>query len=357
MSIFTRTNFVRRSLMLAAVCGASAAAMSAQTSKPAATTQGQAVAAPAVDFKSYISPVFATSAVADDAVSSSSSSSTADDVATVSTDPLHLNAMQYNGRRRYGRPRYRGGNTNADGSNKWMFYGGAGLAQPAGNTWKYFTPSYGIQVGGGRQFSKNFAVPIEFDYDRFGLTGQTIYNQLTLYTDATNLYNTSAASGCQTNPTNCATAPNPLDGNAHVWSFSVDPTYTLAGGTTGDGAGVYVVAGVGFYHKVTNFLTPESEEYCDPYYGICEPIEVNGVYDHYTSNAPGFSAGLGATYKYSHFSGERFYVEARYVFVDNSQRAGVTVNTINASNIFVANDFPANSNRTSYFPIKAGIRF
>jgi hypothetical protein len=259
--------------------------------------------------------------------------------------------MQY-GRPRYGRPRYRGGNTNPDGSNKWTAYGGFGLQQPIGNTWHYYTPSWGLQVGFGRQFSKKFALPIEFDYDNAGLTGQTLYNQLTLYNNDINYY-------CNLNPTTCAndgvTPFGSLDGNMHTWSFSIDPTETFAQGETW---GAYAVQGVGFYHKVTNFLSPEEEEYCDPYYGICEPIEANAVVDHYTSNAPGFSAGLGLTYKFSHFSGERFYAEARYVLVLDAQRQGVTVfSPVNATTVAETNDFPANSNRTTYIPIKFGIRF
>jgi hypothetical protein len=78
---------------------------------------------------------------------------------------------------------------------------------------------------------------------------------------------------------------------------------------------------------------------------------------HYTSNAPGFSGGFGLTYKFSRFSNERFYAEARYVFVDNAHRAGVTVTSPVASTYAEANDFPANSNHTTYFPIKFGIRF
>ena len=79
--------------------------------------------------------------------------------------------------------------------------------------------------------------------------------------------------------------------------------------------------------------------------------------DHYTSNAPGFNAGFGLTYKFSRFSNERFYGEVRYVFMDNSYRPGVTVNPNVASTYLDTNDFPANSNRTTYFPIKFGIRF
>ena len=205
------------------------------------------------------------------------SSSTTEQVATpvteasiVPTTPNFAEMMQYGGgqRQRYGRPRYRGSNTNADGSNKYIFYGGFGLQQPVGNTWHYYTPSYGFQVGGGRQFSKHFALPIEFNYDHMGLTGQTLTNQINLYNNGINYF-------CNLNATECATDGvtdySALDGNAHVWSFTVDPTYTFF---QGESVGAYAVAGVGFYHKVTNFLAPEEEEYCDPFYGICEPIEV-----------------------------------------------------------------------------------
>jgi len=336
MSIFTRSNFVRRSFTLAAICGASVAVMSAQNSQPSAQSSqpvAQTVTAPLVNFKMLALDSSL------DAVSSSSSSTTDDEASVVTADPLHLNAMQYNGRRRYGRPRYRGGNTNPDGSSKWIFYGGGGLSQPTGNTWKYFTPSWGLQIGGGRQFSAHFAVPVEFDYDHFGLTGQTLRNQSTLYFG-------------DPNP-----ADNGLDANAHTWSFSIDPTYTLFNGVTGDGFGLYVVGDVGFYHKVTNFTIPQEEEYCDPYYGICEPIEVQGTFDHYTSNAPGFGGGFGITYKFSHFSNERLYGEARYVFVANSQRQGFTAANENTTTYNGWNFFPANSNRTTYLPIKFGIRF
>jgi hypothetical protein len=265
------------------------------------------------------------------------------------------NYFQYGGgqRARYGRPRYRGANTNADGSNKWTAYFGAGLQQPIGNTFKYDTPSWAIQGGFGRQYSKNFAVPIEFDYDNMGLTGQTLGNQLALYNTDTAYYCTYI------NPSLCASYGGAsalelasLDGNAHVWSFSIDPTYTFL---HGESLGAYAVAGVGFYHKVTNFTTVEEEEEC---YYYCETYEGNAVIDHYSSNAPGFSAGFGVTYKFSRFSGERFYGEVRYVFMDNSYRPGVTINSpVNTTTVNETNDFPANSNHTTYFPIKVGIRF
>jgi hypothetical protein len=128
-----------------------------------------------------------------------------------------------------------------------------------------------------------------------------------------------------------------------------------------------VVAGVGFYHKVANFTTPETVQGYD-YFGYPIEYTADETIDHYTSNAPGFSGGFGITYKFSRFSNERFYLEARYVFVDNSQRYGYTVNDIptpdslarpqySAASPDPNNLYPANSNRTTYIPIKVGIRF
>jgi hypothetical protein len=289
----------------------------------------------------------------------SSSSDAATDTTTTteaSVNPVvganFANMMQYGGgqRRRYGAPRYRGSNTNQDGSPKYTFFGGVGLVQPVGNTWHYYTPSYGFQVGGGRQFNNKLALTLDFDFDHLGLTGQTIGNQLTLYNNDINYY-------CSLNPAYCnangVTDYSSLDGNGHVWSFTLDPTYTFFQGKT---VGAYAVAGVGYYHKVTNFTTPATGVGYDPYYGYYE-YTANQVIDHYTSNAPGFSGGFGVTYKFSRFSNERFYAEARYVFVDNSYRPGVTVNSPVATTYQLSNDFPANSNHTTYFPIKVGLRF
>jgi len=341
------SSFLRGALMLTAAL--SCAAMSAQTTDEATTT----------------TPVKVTAALPA-SMASTAYSSSADQTAAspanvnmaMNMTPFNfLNAMQYGSGSRGGAPRYRGGNSNADGSSKWIFFGGAGISMPGGGTTSStFTPNYSFQVGGGRQFSKKLALPIEFDYNRFGMSGTTLANQEQVYATMATQYN-NAHPGCTatstTNP--CAYAPNPLDGNMHVWSFTVDPTETFS---QSDTLGIYAVEGVGFYHKVSDFLTPQSGIYFDPYYG---PIQytANAVVDHYTSNAVGFNGGLGVTYKFSRFSSERFYAEVRYVFVDNSLRNGITIANMNSSanNYLVANDFPANSNHTSYLPINVGIRF
>jgi hypothetical protein len=280
-------------------------------------------------------------------VNYSSSSSPSDADAALPADPgtliLSGSGLQPPPRRHYGSPRYNDNMHNADGSNKWTFVGAVGLTLPTGNTYHYFNTNYAFQVGGGRNFNKRFGVLAQFDYDHFGINGATLNNQSTIY-------NTDLGFGI------------PVDGNNHIWSFTLNPIYNFY---QADKVGAYVVGGVGFYHKVTNFVTPETEQVLT-FFGP-EDFTANEVFDHYTSNAPGFNGGFGLTYKFSRFADERFFAEARYVFIDNSQRTGLTVadsttppygTTANPGSTYTgSNFFPANSNRTTYIPVKVGIRF
>ena len=313
--------------------------VSAQTATPTAQTQSaDLLQTPALNTSSSTAQLFSSSSDQDAATPATTEASV-----NPASAVNFANYMQYGGgqRRRYGRPTYRGNNTTADGTPKYTFEVGAGFTQPLGNTWHYLTTSYGISVGGGRNFDRHLGVLLQFDYDHFGFTGQTLANQSYLYFNDTNA------------------SDNGLDGSSHIWSFSVDPVYTLSRGDKG-GWGEYLVAGVGFYHKVANFTVPTEEEQC---YYYCEIGYVNATFDHYTSNAPGFSGGFGVTYKFSRFSNERFFGEARYVFIDNSQRQGYTAATTNpltgiSTTGYVGNDlYPANSNKTTYIPVKFGLRF
>lgn len=322
-----QSNATRQLLMLSIFAGVGAAPIVAQT----AVTAGQAqdtVQTPTID-------------ATRNAMSSSSSSADAGDglvteASVHAVGPNFSEMMQYGGRQRYGRPRYRGGNTNPDGSEKYTFFAGVGFTQPVGNTYHYLTPSYGFQVGGGRNFDKTFGLMAQFDYDNFGFNARTLGNQSNVYN---NTFGPGAVSG--------------LDGNSHVWSFTVDPTVSIYSGA---GLGAYVVGGAGFYHKTANFQEPAAGLCYDVYYGYYQ-CTANQTIDKYTSNAPGFNGGLGLTYKFSRFSNERFYVEARYVFVDNSQRKGVTVATASPAQQNQTDFYPANSNRTTYVPVKVGVRF
>ncbi len=62
-----------------------------------------------------------------------------------------------------------------------------------------------------------------------------------------------------------------LDGNSHIWSFTLNPIVNYY---TSDTFGAYVIGGVGFYHKTADFTVPAIGTYCDPFYG-CYQYQAN----------------------------------------------------------------------------------
>jgi hypothetical protein len=324
----------QRTITVLAVLGAGVAVMGAQTSTRASSQTGivaqQPSAQPSLNFQ----------IPANDALFSSSANENADvptiEASVMPTTPGFAKIMQYGRGQGYNPARYRNSYTNEDGSNRYIAYIGGGLAVPVGDTQKYLTENFGLEAGVGPRFNKRFAVPIEFDFDYFGFTKQALDNQIDIYDSL--FSEPHAVNGL-------------LGGNSHIWSFSLQPTYTVYSGDSWEG---YIVGGVGFYHKVANFTLP-SEFDCGYYYYSCGYFNL----DHYTSNAPGYDGGIGVTYKISPDSSARFYAEARYVFIDNSRRAGIMNNSASIASIndTTTDFYPANSNRTTYIPIMFGIRF
>lgn len=315
---------VARIAAVAAFACASAVGLNAQQPGAGRVPSAAQVVAPALDLSDRAGVSY----------SSSVESLAGVETASLEFRGLPEDASQPPPRRRYGRRRYSDSSHNADGSNKYMAMAGVGIAQPVGNTYHYLNPSYALQGGVGRNFDQHFALVLQVDYDHFGFNGRTLANQSVLYYGATG---------------------QGLDGTSHVLSISIDPTFTFY---SHQNVGAYVVGGVGFYHKTANFTVPTVGSYCNPY-PYCSQYQANETIDKYTSNAPGFNGGFGLTFKPSQFAEERFYVEARYVYIENSQRYGITPSSsIAIQNAYTgSNYYPANSNRTSYLPIKAGIRF
>ena len=324
----TVSDIVCRTAMLTAVLGASVAVMGAQTLDASATPSQSAGTVVAT-------PQYSSSISSDDASTPADTASAPVAANTqLASNALHMNlfgnAMQYGGRQSYGRPRYRGSNTNADGSAKWDFYVGAGLTLPTQKTNTNNTTSWAFQGGGGRMFNRHLGANLEFGYDNFGLSAYSMTNYLT-YTGLGSA--TSNQYG--------------ISGNMHVWNFSIQPIYKFAGSS---GLGGFITGGAGFYHKVTNFQAPS--QVCSYYYGC---YTVNEAFDHYTSNAPGFDIGGGVTYKFSRFSNQELYIDARYVYMANQAKSGV--NASNYTNYTGNNYYPDNSLTTTYIPVKVGLRF
>ena len=282
---------------------------------------------------------------------SSSSSLSSSEIATsidrvnLTADPSGSPGMDGNmqpppRRRRYGRPNYNDRWHNSDGSSRVAFVAGVGLNVPAGDaTSNYLSTNFRFEVGGGINFSKKLAVMLQFDYDRFGVPGKILRNQQSLYNNLGFVDSTGT-------PVDFSG----LDGNAHIWSFSVNPTINFYQGET---VGAYAVVGGGFYHKVTNFTLPQLGTGYNYYYGPYQ-YTYNQNIDTYTSNAPGVTGGIGATYKFSRFANQRFFAEARYVHTFNQYRAG-DPNYSGAGTPY--NLYPPNSNESTYIPITVGLRF
>ena len=338
--------FARRTAALALVAGASTLAAHAQQ---AVSVDGQKAA---LTLTASVSQPLNLASVA--AINySSSTEEVAAPVDSSAAGTLDLSGLsselQPPPRRRYGRPRYNDSSHNPDGSNKYTFIAGAGASSPVNDFSNYNNLSYGFQVGVGRNFNKKVALILQYDFDRFGYKGATLQNQLNLYNYIINVQNSTQPAANQ------IPLLGALDGSAHVWSFTLNPTYQIY---TGQGLGAYVVGGFGFYHKAANFTTPATGVGYDPYYGYYQ-YTANEPIDQYFSNAVGFNGGFGLTFKPSRFANERFYAEVRYHYMVNSLRSGITIaNVTTAPSSTNFNDlYPQNSHRTAFIPVKVGIRF
>ena len=313
----------------------------AAPSAPVSSTASQEVPTPALKTLNFDLQA-ALHAPLDPSSSSSSSSTTGDSAAaadrlSLEADPGGDGNMQPPPRRRrYGQPNYNDRWHNSDGSNRIAFLAGVGLNVPVGSaSSNYLGTNFRFEAGAGINFSQKLAVLFQFDYDRFSIPGNILQNQEILYSKIDTVDSFAG-----------------LDGNAHIWSLSVNPTLTFY---QGDKWGGYGVVGAGFYHKVSNFTVPSVQEYCD-YYGYCYQYQANQIIDHYFSNAPGVTGGAGLTYKLSKFANQKLFAEVRFVHTFNSARLGDPTYT-GSTNGQAGNLYPPNSNETSYIPITVGIKF
>jgi hypothetical protein len=156
---------------------------------------------------------------------------------------------------------------------------GGGFNAPV-NT-PHITWGWNVNVGGGYNFDKRFAMLVEYQFIKDKLPGYLIAQ--------------TGADG----------------GNAHIWSFTLAPVVSLFPNSQND---VYVTGGGGFYRKVTNFTNPVPALYCSFYY--CSVVSVNQVIGHFSSNQGGWNIGAG----YQHRMGGMFndskmklFAEARYL--------------------------------------------
>lgn len=189
---------------------------------------------------------------------------------------------------------------------------GAGFDAPVGNTKTAQTWGYNIKLGGGWNFNPKFGVLLEYEFNRTGIPDSV-------------LAAVAAESG-----------NSDLNGNVHVWGFSLDPVYYYK--TTGSWGG-YVTGGGGFYRKLTTFSTPVYLGIgCDYFYG-CYPQYSNETVSHFSSNQGGLNIGTGFTHNIG--NGAKLYAEARYLWVNSPSSSATQVG----------------SGTVSMIPVTFGVRF
>ncbi len=196
------------------------------------------------------------------------------------------------------------------------FEAGGGANPPAGGTQQsYITWGGNFTVGGGYHFTDRFSTLLEYQFIDDKLPGALIAE--------------TGANG----------------GDAHIWSFSLDPVVDLVPKATND---LYVTGGFGFYRKVTNFTDPEETEYCSYYY--CGIGTVNEVVGHFSSNQGGWSLGGGYIHRLGGLYGDsktKLFAEVRYLDVltpaETTQPNGLGTTTVTAD--------------TKLIPITLGVRW
>jgi hypothetical protein len=189
---------------------------------------------------------------------------------------------------------------------------GAGFDAPVGNTKSAQTFGYNIKLGGGWNFNHRFGTLLEYEFNRTGIPESVL-----------------ASVGAQ--------AGVGVNGNVHIWGFTLDPVYYYK--TTGSWGG-YVTGGGGFYRKVTTFSTPVYLGIgCDFYYG-CYPQYANQTVSHFSSNQGGLNIGTGLTHNIGD-GGTKIFAEARYLWVNSP---GPTATKLGSGSV-------------SMIPVTFGVRF
>lgn len=165
------------------------------------------------------------------------------------------------------------------------FEGGGGADAPIGGDSKVITWGPEVTLGAGWKFTNRLSALIEYQFIDDKLPGRVI-----------------SAAGSQ-------------GGNAHIWSFTVDPVFDLFPKRASD---IYLTGGGGFYRKLTTFTDPQPVQYC---YYFCYGGYANVTVGHFSSNQGGMNVGFGLSHRLGSpdmggVSRLRAYIEARYLWID-----------------------------------------
>jgi opacity protein-like surface antigen len=159
---------------------------------------------------------------------------------------------------------------------------GGGFTEPAGRAGNNVNTGWNIDVRGGYRATRNFALDLDFNYNRWNLNNAAL-----------------------------ARFGEP-GGYTTIWSASLTPVFY---GSPHWHIQPYALAGPGVYYRNLSLTQPGliNSFYCDPFWGYCYPATfgVNQVVDSATTYKMGFNAGAGLEFPLGH-SPLKVFGEARY---------------------------------------------
>lgn len=159
---------------------------------------------------------------------------------------------------------------------------GAGFTEPTGHAGNNVNTGWNIDVRGGYRAVENFALDLDFNYNRANLNSAALarYGQPGGYTT--------------------------------IWSFSLTPVLY---GSPHWHISPYVLGGPGLYYRNLSLTQPGliNSFYCDPFFGYCYPASfgVNQVVASASTYKLGFNAGAGLEFPLGN-SPLKVFGEARY---------------------------------------------
>jgi opacity protein-like surface antigen len=172
----------------------------------------------------------------------------------------------------------------AQDAHRFTFNAGAGASPLVGDISTRLNNGWNVDVGGGYNFTKNFAATLQYTYNGFGVSQRVLAE---------------------------AQVPG---GNSHMWSLTVDPRVRFK--STGR-VNPYVVGGVGFYRRTIEFTQPAlvPVAFFDPIFGFLfnTVVPANQVLGDIRRSGVGGNLGGGLEVKVGD-TGVKAFGEARYEY-------------------------------------------
>jgi opacity protein-like surface antigen len=159
---------------------------------------------------------------------------------------------------------------------------GAGFTVPTSHSSANLNTGWNLDFRSGVNVNRHFLADLDFAFVRWNLSNAAL-----------------------------ARAGQP-GGYADVWSLTAAPTVRLTPSSRID---AYLVGGPGVYHRGLSFTQPAtfSTIACDPFFGFCYPVLVQGnqVVASFSTYKFGYNVGGGLEFKLGS-SGLKAFTEARY---------------------------------------------